>query len=108
MFLLVANGPCSILALNDSIVVRSTALHMDLRGRIAQAWQLLSLRRQLESTNRSDAAHPLARVLRREIPLVARCDRAELIELLAALSREFNFRLVIVGGSEAHLVSALP
>lgn len=48
----------------------------------------------------------LARVLRREIPLMVTCHKAQDIASALRLAREFDLRLILDGGTEAPLLAA--
>jgi imidazolonepropionase-like amidohydrolase len=48
---------------------------------------------------------PFKAVLAKEIPLVADVNQADAIGNFLRLQREFEFRLVVYGGEEAHLVA---
>jgi imidazolonepropionase-like amidohydrolase len=47
----------------------------------------------------------VVRVLRKEIPLVAHVNQVDVMNHLLRMQKLFKFRLVIVGGAEAHLIA---
>ena len=108
----------------ESVVSRSVALYANLSAGSSRAANLLLLRQALQDARflqRNSSAHeqgrsrelsagPLAlaavdRVVRNQIPLVIRADRAADIEAVLRLADEENIRVVLRGGAEAWLLS---
>jgi len=96
--------------LSGSELSRATVLHR-LRTLFAEsqayserraAWEGARSRDWLFSHVELEAFSP---VLRRELPLVIRANRASDIEAALRLATEYSFRLVIAGGAEALLVA---
>jgi imidazolonepropionase-like amidohydrolase len=107
-----------------SVVTRSVALYANLTAGSSRAANLLLLRQALQDARffqRNASAHqqgrsrelsagPLAlvaldRVVRNQVPLVVRADRAADIEAVLRLAEEENIRVVVRGGAEAWLLS---
>jgi imidazolonepropionase-like amidohydrolase len=93
--------------LNNAI----SAQFLDLRNMFVKTQKLVLSRKLKRKSDLAELKDKLlnedavVKVLRGQIPLIAHVNQVDAITHLLRLQRQFHFKLVIVGGAEAHLVA---
>lgn len=79
-----------------------------LRGELIKAQEYVQKRDKAEADKKPDRSlryETLARVLKGELPLLVTAQRAQDIESVLRLAKEFNLKVILDGGSESYLLA---